>query len=1407
MSLLSRSASDEGDERVADVPMADRGAETEEFEATPMEAACKMLFGEHEAPRMIQALSAARARERDARARRTDAETPETQSRLGSQPDLRRVGPPLVRPTSCQSWDWNDDGSPRESLTGGGGFRERNEGDSFKRVYSLCNLDAGLLKSNDGSRANSRGGSVSGGAAFARGLHQHRIVEEGANDVARADEISADAEGVDIQLDDSRSKRARLQENTDAPRDAGAGASDRKDVDDDADDASLRADEGVALGPEETGGNDTKCDSGRSLFSSRNGTFPVNTHDSERMAVKTQTQTRFEAELKSEPDRGAVARARDAEEARAKTESENQNQNRVRVEDVETNLSRPLETSAPKNKNVTVTTRRVSRESEDSAAMRELRREWASMRGIPQRSASAGRDLSLDQNANGVDRVGAGATDAAPVGLKTTTVVKASVRSTPSIKQRLAEALTPTKSPGGPCTFTWRFNARVTGLNLSNASIGPSGAAFLAEALRPRRNGDGSYSHNTYLRSLNLEFNNLGCEGVTVIAEALKPLWVPMPAGSGNEERDADSNRQKGRWVANDALERLNLNFCEVGARGAAALASALAPRLSEFDQGRWRHYGGLTHLSLFHNRLGAEGARLLAEALAPRAQPSVFENTIRAPHAPHGRRDVSAETLACARDNGGDPVDDFAFHPTLRSLNVGRNQLGDVGLARIARAFAPVRLRDGSWMYNQTFKHLHANANSCLSQEGPLALSESLAPRQNPDAKWAFAATLSTIHLANVLLGEEGGGALADVFRPRRCENASSWTFPSNLRVLNLSKTGLGDGGAKHIADALRPRREPCGRWTHNPRLRELHLGGATIGVEGANALAEAIKPRRNGSGGVAGFDDDDALEDVEGPWGRKCLRNSYYPSGYRAPRWTFNVALQVLDLRDNVLGPEGVAALAKAVAPVLDEDEREFITKDDLSSLSGGSESEEAETLEGKDAKGKDGVDAMETDHGFGSPTVDTDSNDACTEKGKEKPRRWLFGGALAVLNLEFNDAGAEGVAALATALAPRWCVGPRRARGERRTENASVGAFSFGRVPVGNGSGNTNGTSLPGSNAASRPASRPTSARVASLPSYEKVREVSGSLSPGSSLAGSPAATPRAWTNTEGIGDVRGACHGHATGTLGTRSGERSLPGSAPGSRPQSANRRSPLAVASGKGVSDEKTKQIVSDVDASDPFAGCLSTEASRHPQNVHVAHWAANETLRALGVGGNRAGDEGANALAKAVKPRRNPDGSWTATSLVKLDASENAIGTEGLFALAEAIDPKRSESFDSVKTRQNDDDLARSFAATSVTAGPGPNGDRGKEDPNARNLESSSPRGVVGSGVSSGVATPSPGNEPNPLVSPRNPDSYETYDVHSGLRKLDLARNNSDENVRERFNELREKLRRAPCAHGCDVCI
>ena len=60
----------------------------------------------------------------------------------------------------------------------------------------------------------------------------------------------------------------------------------------------------------------------------------------------------------------------------------------------------------------------------------------------------------------------------------------------------------------------------------------------------------------------------------------------------------------------------------------------------------------------------------------------------------------------------------------------------------------------------------------------------------------------------------------------------------------------------------------------------------------------------------------------------------------------------------------------------------------------------------------------------------------------------------------------------------------------------------------------------------------------------------------------------------------------------------------------------------------------------------------------------------------MGLGGNRAGDAGAAALAAAVEPRMNPDGAWVTPRLHALDASENGIGKEGLWAFARAVDPK-----------------------------------------------------------------------------------------------------------------------------------
>ena len=289
-----------------------------------------------------------------------------------------------------------------------------------------------------------------------------------------------------------------------------------------------------------------------------------------------------------------------------------------------------------------------------------------------------------------------------------------------------------------------------------------------------------------------------------------------------------------------------------------------------------------------------------------------------------------------------------------------------------------------------------------------------------------------------------------------------------------------------------------------------------------------------------------------------------------------------------------------------------------------------------------------------------------------------------------------------------------------------------------------------------------------------------------------------------------------------------------------------------------------------------------TDAKSEP----LPFWVANESLRALGVGGNRAGDEGAAALAHAVRPRRNPDGSWTATALVKLDASENAIGAEGLLALARAVDPtfayafrdeipsvtlaavtdpatqapattnaiacvhcgkesvaradptgsasevSERETFAAFAVSVDDGELAVVVAAvlearvrSSRTNPQNASAPHPRSCSRARSRRpqwgshastaskqiitgacasgGTSPRRLVGSGLGSGGATPSPGtNSPVELF---HAQARYACDAHSSLRKLDLARNNSDENVRERFNELREKLRRVPS--GCDVSI
>ena len=243
----------------------------------------------------------ARARERDARAR-SDAETPETQSRKGSMRDLRAVGPPIVRQSSCQSWDWrDDDGSPRESGDRRGPFA-RNEGESFKRVYSLCVLQHGeppSLRSDedDDGKTDSRGGSVSGGAFFGNEKTKLGgfVNRNGASGVDAADEPPiGGSETFRVSPGETQNvaKRARLL------------------------DAVTRNREGVAKEGETT---TLKPRTEGGAFSESGGDSAKTAGAPAAIRTRSRMNSRHElsAAAAAEPDRAAVARARDAEQAEA----------------------------------------------------------------------------------------------------------------------------------------------------------------------------------------------------------------------------------------------------------------------------------------------------------------------------------------------------------------------------------------------------------------------------------------------------------------------------------------------------------------------------------------------------------------------------------------------------------------------------------------------------------------------------------------------------------------------------------------------------------------------------------------------------------------------------------------------------------------------------------------------------------------------------------------------------------------------------------------------------------------------------------------------------------------------------------------------------------------------------------
>ena len=302
----------------------------------------------------------------------------------------------------------------------------------------------------------------------------------------------------------------------------------------------------------------------------------------------------------------------------------------------------------------------------------------------------------------------------------------------------------------------------------------------------------------------------------------------------------------------------------------------------------------------------------------------------------------------------------------------------------------------------------------------------------------------------------------------------------------------------------------------------------------------------------------------------------------------------------------------------------------------------------------------------------------------------RRWVpGGGALAVLNVEFNDAGPEGVAAVAEALEPRWSPGPPA----RRDRSSDLGVVPGGGVSAALG--------------------RDAAAdcwRIL-LPRRVFARVVQRLLARGGRRAAPPrgaARGPGSWNTTvaaecsrtrttrepsrgpipprtrsagAGFGGTPGRVVAQLARGVALASRAASRAASRPGSRPasSSASRPAPRPTSAGPGATGEgRVGGGAQGVGAASPLTpdggGVFGRRGrcgrfGRGPRGVRRrlrvcarralgvpelppgGHRVANGTLRALGLAGNRAGDAGAWAVARCVTPRMNSDGSFTAARL------------------------------------------------------------------------------------------------------------------------------------------------------------
>ena len=335
-------------------------------------------------------------------------------------------------------------------------------------------------------------------------------------------------------------------------------------------------------------------------------------------------------------------------------------------------------------------------------------------------------------------------------------------------------------------------NSSLTNLDLSENGIGDPGAASLSQAL----------AVNSSLTNLKLNLNSICHPGAAFLSQALAVNSCLTNLDlSKNSLGDPGAASLSQALAVNSSLTNLDLSENSIGDSGAVSLSQALAVNssLTNLDL-RANSIGdsgaaslsqalavnsSLTNLDLRWNSIGFSGAAFLSQALAVNS--SLTNLNLRA----NSIGDSGVASLSQA----------LAVNSSLTNLNLNWNRIGDSGAASLSQALA----------VNCSLTNLDLSVNNRIGYSGFWSLSQALAVNSS----------LTNLNLSGNRIGDSGAATLSQAL-----------AVNSSLTNLDLRLISIGDSGAASLSQAL----------AVNSSLTNLNLSGNRIGDSGAATLSQAL-------------------------------------------------------------------------------------------------------------------------------------------------------------------------------------------------------------------------------------------------------------------------------------------------------------------------------------------------------------------------------------------------------------------------------------------------------------------------------------------------------------------------------------------------------------------------------------